>query len=659
LLEPSLRSIGGHYLPYAEQILTAAEEAGFQPVLVTHRRLPLTVTFPPAWRIYRVFPSIVGGIHRVAPEAHAGMRRSLRHSIRRMADDLKASWGYLRFWRNRSRIRGFAKACHKVFSIESLAPGDIVHCATATDTEVLGLVEFLLGSKESQVAEWHLQFHFRIFRGRDPEFALQKKRTSRLERRLAAALESVPHHRIFFHATTETLARQLRWIKLHEVDYLPWPVKIPFHPKQEKPPKLTSDGDTARQHPPRRLRIVVAGATRPEKGTSGLFTLSPLAAQVQLVLQVPSSDIQQMEWIRRSPKNHNIAICNTIDQWDRPEFLSADVLCVPHPLPSDQYYQLILNSDVGLLPYDADEYFARCSGVLIEFLSAGVPVIGPAGCWLGDQIEQENQVYYQQLWQSLGRAADNESLPSDVREPALPATLVNLHEQDRRMQVPSNCKSCVDRRFLAIDRAGTRIRLDIDPTLPQDILVRIDGLESAEPGLYLQAHLEADFVHPRRLCTEIPGSSHLVGYVSRRNAQAPSDPETKSMYVLLAWDPPTAAGSTPSTSMQLQTGPALTIGGDPAPSAFLILQPLLESAHLPLSLCVSCLTAPAMHGHLPRGLNGRTFTDQNDISMSLSEVVANFAHYRSGARAGADQWRQRHDPHQTIMRLRQRRTKWI
>jgi hypothetical protein len=39
-----------------------------------------------------------------------------------------------------------------------------------------------------------------------------------------------------------------------------------------------------------------------------------------------------------------------------------------------------------VLPYDARHYFSRCSGVLIEALGAGIPVIAPANCWMGAQI---------------------------------------------------------------------------------------------------------------------------------------------------------------------------------------------------------------------------------------------------------------------------------
>jgi hypothetical protein len=43
-------------------------------------------------------------------------------------------------------------------------------------------------------------------------------------------------------------------------------------------------------------------------------------------------------------------------------------------------------SDIGLLLYEEHSYYARCSGVLVELLTAGIPVIVKAGCWMADQL---------------------------------------------------------------------------------------------------------------------------------------------------------------------------------------------------------------------------------------------------------------------------------
>jgi hypothetical protein len=67
------------------------------------------------------------------------------------------------------------------------------------------------------------------------------------------------------------------------------------------------------------------------------------------------------------------------------------------PLPLAAYAQLLGSADVGLMLYDPTRYYARCSGVLLEMLCAGVPVLVPAGGWLADQIEGANQRYLDEV----------------------------------------------------------------------------------------------------------------------------------------------------------------------------------------------------------------------------------------------------------------------
>jgi hypothetical protein len=55
-------------------------------------------------------------------------------------------------------------------------------------------------------------------------------------------------------------------------------------------------------------------------------------------------------------------------------------------LSSAQYRKILLSADIMLLPYREDLYYARSSGVLIEALAAGIPVVAPATSWLAKQF---------------------------------------------------------------------------------------------------------------------------------------------------------------------------------------------------------------------------------------------------------------------------------
>src|SRR5205085_10195561 len=78
----------------------------------------------------------------------------------------------------------------------------------------------------------------------------------------------------------------------------------------------------------------------------------------------------------------------------------SPVIYHPHPLSTEAYNELIEKAHIGLLLHDAHSYYSRLSAVFQEYVCSGIPVIVPAGCWLGDQIAEENFQYVQSLLQT-------------------------------------------------------------------------------------------------------------------------------------------------------------------------------------------------------------------------------------------------------------------
>lgn len=73
------------------------------------------------------------------------------------------------------------------------------------------------------------------------------------------------------------------------------------------------------------------------------------------------------------------------------------VILAEQPLGPQEYDRLLAQSDIGLLPYLRSNYYARSSGVLIEYLSAGIPVIVPSNTWLAAQFEKHVHAYQRSL----------------------------------------------------------------------------------------------------------------------------------------------------------------------------------------------------------------------------------------------------------------------
>lgn len=55
-------------------------------------------------------------------------------------------------------------------------------------------------------------------------------------------------------------------------------------------------------------------------------------------------------------------------------------------LSTETYHQWLSTADLGLFLYEPTRYVARCSGVLLEMMARGVPVIVPDHCWLANQV---------------------------------------------------------------------------------------------------------------------------------------------------------------------------------------------------------------------------------------------------------------------------------
>jgi hypothetical protein len=145
---------------------------------------------------------------------------------------------------------------------------------------------------------------------------------------------------------------------------------------------------------------VCAGGFRGERGqctlpeiVSGIWEELLKPARAQIIVQ---RDNPQWE----VPLPEEAAICAPP---------GVPVVYHPHPLATEEYNELIQQADVGLLLHDAHSYYSRLSAVYQEYVCAGIPVIVPAGCWLGDQIAEENfrhveQVLRERHGQVLGSA---------------------------------------------------------------------------------------------------------------------------------------------------------------------------------------------------------------------------------------------------------------
>lgn len=438
LIDHSMKDLGGHYYTYASCVLPAAERAGFQPILAMHREFRDFAALPASWQSHAVFRHKSYSQRTLDAGSASGAFSSWWSRTRRK-------------WRARERQRyadSFAEDCATLLSKVRLAEGDHVFFASASEVDLEGLATFLQSAPaEYRRVHWHLQIHLGIFEGRDPDYPEQQASGDFMREIFLEALSRVPNHHIHLYCTTRELTAQYQYLDVAPFHTLPYPV----HPLFLLPsaPKTSTDS----------VRIACLGHSRREKGYREL----PLVVRrlwndylskgrAQLVMQTRRRDLRR-------------ALDSAVNDLGAHSGVPP-VVYAPFPLDLERYAELVRSSDIGLLLYDSTRYYARCSGVLLEMLSAGVPVIVPGGCWLSEQIHDENQRHLREIAAS-GRAQ------SHIRGEA-------LSWQPQAAQGSSS---------ISFTNSPATCELDI-PGGARSLLLRFRWLEPKSRGTYAQLNLE-------------------------------------------------------------------------------------------------------------------------------------------------------------------------
>jgi len=380
LIDHSLHRPGGHHFDYAVQVLSAAEKVGYQITIAANRRWSCSPLLPQHWPVLPFFPhptytsySVLSGKADYPCNPFGASTGDVIHTLDSklyFRDALRRCQNLFRRWDQRRRAQAFASSCARLLHTVTLQSDDQVFLPTISDFDLVGLTLFLRQFRQRSRTNWHVQFHFNFLEGSNAKYSKQSDRIDRMSdhfRELLQELNDVPLH---FYATTPELAEQYNLLHVAPFHLLHYPVNPLFLKSNEQ------------QSTPCPLRVLCAGGLREEKGSHELAQLMEktnalgLAGQLQFWVQakrasrVPVAAHQRYEL--RSLNHQPPA--------------SARVVCVPHPLEPDDYVRLLRSAHIGLFLYDADRYYTRCSGILVELLTAGVPVIVPAGCWLGQQL---------------------------------------------------------------------------------------------------------------------------------------------------------------------------------------------------------------------------------------------------------------------------------
>lgn len=501
LLDHSIKRLGGHNFEYALQVLTAAKQAGYEPVLAVNRRFFEGATIPRDWLVIPIYthstyemPKIQDRRRRLdprgefaaAPQSTARDTAAPAQNLWQILSKPFRQWRYRRYQRKEALfIERFANETAQLCQKLELGPGDQVLISTLHESETLGLARMFRRDPATARIDWHLQFHFPLFAGREPDYAAQLTEAEPVR----AALDEIaalPHARVRAYCTTERLADQYRQLDTLPFRVLSWPINPDLF--AARPPR----------DPEQPLRLGIPGCVRAEKGTQHLVRVLQgmeheflETREIQFLLQshrLGKLAAPLLKHARLVATPAEAAVCN------------APVTVVKWPLATDDYKQFVRQTDIGLLLYNADDYYARLSGILVEQLAAGIPVIVPAGCWLAEQIAEPNWLHLDQLRRELPALSHVPASEWSWMEPspstwfAHPISKPRLHRPDRSHAEITLCEPDRPQRstVFAVDPRATHLAVDwqwVEPAA-QGRFLKIEAAARNSAGMTLQRWTE-------------------------------------------------------------------------------------------------------------------------------------------------------------------------
>ncbi len=357
LIDHSIEDAAGHHLEYARRVLGAAKAEGFRTVLAINQRAqPLEC--PEADAVFKPFSRTCWQM-----QAQPVPRTLVGFALRRgamTADPLK--------------VARFATELASLVADAKVTEADIVFVPTLGGAEALAISDYSSGDA-ARPLHWHLLFR----RDVAPRVTLTNLRATiarwRIQSTLTQAARRFGAGVRYLYTDTEELTQ--RYDRLGAGTFQTLPIPIDNRLGQKHPHTGNSP-----------LVISYVGDLRDEKGIDllpGIIGSIRRAGYDKAKVLFRIQGNLPAAGLTRKARQVKEALLNA-----RPN--GVDV--VEGPLDSDAYMDLMLRSDVLLIPYSPIHYAARSSGVFVEAVAAGIPTVHPRESWMGRNATDKLGVGY-------------------------------------------------------------------------------------------------------------------------------------------------------------------------------------------------------------------------------------------------------------------------
>ncbi|TWU50989.1 hypothetical protein Poly51_42820 [Rubripirellula tenax] len=375
LVDDNIRNVGGHFFELATLLLGGAQSLGLGCVMATHESFDAPGSVPKSWavvpkfgtrRMVRWSMGVDGNSHVTRDRIGNPVGGSFVENARTRLSD----WMNPPAKRPRRMIAQWVDDfCGLIAQVKPTA-SDTILINTGDDFVMLALAA-ALEQIELPPMRIDILFHFALY---DDETPNRADRLKRIGSQMRSSIVATSPHKVHIHATTTALADQLR-----ETD-LGVPVNTISYPTRKR----------AVEKPLDRLPVkaVLAGLPRAEKGRDAIAALITgieksllKTGRIQLSMQMPAE-----KWQSMIPATLHRNYEKAASAAESGEVCDGPLEVMTSNLSTSDYHHWLDTADLGLFLYEPKRYVARCSGVLLEMLARGVPVIVPDRCWLADQV---------------------------------------------------------------------------------------------------------------------------------------------------------------------------------------------------------------------------------------------------------------------------------
>ncbi|MEQ1809419.1 MAG: glycosyltransferase [Terricaulis sp.] len=359
ILDQSLTNADGHHYDMGRRVAEAATTFGLAPRVAANRAFDTGLPFDEA-PVDRWFSQTWVDAHQTKTVQAA--RRVIEAFPRALQPMLLSTAGRVRQMLVSSNDTPtapppFGAEAVAYLQAQNTQAGDHALVHTLAGAELNALCEAL------SAADVHARVHIVLRRDAD-EPVMSRGVPGGYSALLARMAEhSRLSSQLHLYTDTEALTSQHRALETR-LTFQTLPIPIP--------PIMTDIADAPRAPGP--LRLVYLGNARSEKG----FQALPDAMQALRASGLPPTDLI-------AQANSNTSLTEDVIEDARRRLRAMNnVRLIATPLGSSDYARLLATADLILLPYNATDYRRRSSGILIEALAAGKPVVVPDESWLSD-----------------------------------------------------------------------------------------------------------------------------------------------------------------------------------------------------------------------------------------------------------------------------------